>query len=484
MRISQESYIEFRNLVTRSTLIVLIYIFLKPIFKSNKTLLNIIITIFIVSTISQSQMFSSLKNRLNSLLNKNISSNNNNIINSIKPLNPAFPEIKNQEDRLDLLYALKNINLYRSNCRDWNDKKRSLFGTLTWRQQDLVKKCHYLNKINKIDKLIDENYKLLNDLYKFNLKNYEIDSMELKLSNEFFKNSNNYKINSNFRVIESLCHYTRDWSTNGDIEIEPLINYIKTQISKNIKDFDKTTVIVPGSGLGRISHEISKLNKNNNTLRSVHAIEYSWLMYLFNNFIYGNSSSSSISNESNKIYKIHPYIHNYSNHVNVEDQLRSVDLNFSDFKKPENLHLHRCDFTRFELFKNSNNKDKDNNNSNGTIIKDTKEELKDIVIVTAFFIDTAENLIDYFDSINRLCKSLPSKGKKIWINVGPLKYGTAAKVELSYEEIKQLRSLMGWKCIDEIENPEILGYLTDVKGLWQGYYGVTMSTCEFTNQSN
>lgn len=481
MKISQESYIEFKNLVTRSTLIVIIYIFLKPIFKSNKTLLNIIITIFIVSTISQSQMFANLKNKLNSLLIKKISLNNNNnntIINSIKPLNPSFPEIKNQEDRLDLLYALKNINLYKSNCRDWNDKKRSLFGTLTWRQQDLVKKCHYLNKINKIDKLIDENYKLLNDLYKFNLKNYEIDSIELKLSNEFFKNSNNYKINSNFRVIESLCHYTRDWSIKGDIEIKPLINYINSQISKNIKDFNKTTVIVPGSGLGRIAHEISKLNKNDKNLKSVHAIEYSWLMYLFNNFIYGNS------NESTKNYKIHPYIHNYSNHVNVEDQLRSVDLNFSDYKKPENLHLHRCDFTRFELF-NKDNKDKDNNNnSNGTIIKDIKEkeELKDIVIVTAFFIDTAENLIDYFDSINRLCKSLPSNGKKIWINVGPLKYGTAAKVELSYEEIKQLRSLMGWKCIDEIENPDILGYLTDVKGLWQGYYGVTMSTCEFTNQ--
>ena len=52
------------------------------------------------------------------------------------------------------------------------------------------------------------------------------------------------------------------------------------------------------------------------------------------------------------------------------------------------------------------------------------------VIVTHFFIDTARNLMAYFDTIHRLLKP----GGR-WINFGPLLYGTGPFVQLSLEEI-------------------------------------------------
>jgi len=65
------------------------------------------------------------------------------------------------------------------------------------------------------------------------------------------------------------------------------------------------------------------------------------------------------------------------------------------------------------------------------------------IIVTHFFIDTARNLMAYFDNIQRLLK--PS-GK--WINFGPLLYGTGPFVQLSLEEIIDVVEEMGFEFED------------------------------------
>lgn len=65
------------------------------------------------------------------------------------------------------------------------------------------------------------------------------------------------------------------------------------------------------------------------------------------------------------------------------------------------------------------------------------------IIVTHFFIDTARNLMAYFDTIQRLLKP----GGK-WINFGPLLYGTGPFVQLSLEEIVDVVEEMGFEFED------------------------------------
>jgi hypothetical protein len=65
------------------------------------------------------------------------------------------------------------------------------------------------------------------------------------------------------------------------------------------------------------------------------------------------------------------------------------------------------------------------------------------IIVTHFFIDTARNLMSYFDTIQFL---LESGGK--WLNIGPLLYGTGPFVQLSLDEIIVVVKHMGFEFED------------------------------------
>jgi carnosine N-methyltransferase len=65
------------------------------------------------------------------------------------------------------------------------------------------------------------------------------------------------------------------------------------------------------------------------------------------------------------------------------------------------------------------------------------------VIVTLFFIDTAKNSLDYIDNINRLLKP-----GGLWINLGPLLYGTNPILQLSLEEIVNVSEAMGFEFLD------------------------------------
>jgi hypothetical protein len=73
-------------------------------------------------------------------------------------------------------------------------------------------------------------------------------------------------------------------------------------------------------------------------------------------------------------------------------------------------------------------------------------------VVTHFFIDTARNLMSYFETIHKLLQ----KGG-YWINFGPLLYGSAPFIQLSLMEILDVVEAMGFELIDI---PDTCGELT------------------------
>lgn len=62
------------------------------------------------------------------------------------------------------------------------------------------------------------------------------------------------------------------------------------------------------------------------------------------------------------------------------------------------------------------------------------------VLVTLFFIDTARNLISYIENIHRLLRP-----GGVWINLGPLMYGTGPFVQLTLDEIVALSTRVGFE---------------------------------------
>ena len=68
------------------------------------------------------------------------------------------------------------------------------------------------------------------------------------------------------------------------------------------------------------------------------------------------------------------------------------------------------------------------------------------VVITLFFIDTATNLLKYFYTIRDVLKA-----GGIWINLGPLLYGTRAMVELSLDEIIDVVEAIGFEFLETDE---------------------------------
>ncbi|ANZ73372.1 BA75_01669T0 [Komagataella pastoris] len=401
MRIDRADYLEINKLVTRLSIALILFALIQP-----KYPYSIPFSLILA-------MLVSYKNPIVERLWKRF-------------LFLGLPKLSTEEQKL--LQAIDALSKYKTRSTSWNDRRRVLFRRMPWRHQSIAIKLGFPARINDVQKCINENSKLTESVIEMVRSEYGLPlSCPPDLATE-----------DNIRVIETLCHYARDWSSLGDVEVQPLTDYIKNSITKTLNQdaLRKTNVIVPGSGLGRISHELALL-----PFHSVHSVEYSTLMYLFNKFVYSDSP---------KTYKVYPFAHSYSHHVETKDQQRSIDFTQLP-EKPTNLHIHNQDFNEFTL----------------------PSHPKNLVIVTAFFLDTAENMLEYFDTIDALMNS--ATGTKLWINMGPLKYGTAARVEFSYEELKALLSQYGWKLIDE-QDPKLLGYLTNLKGLWQGNYGVTMWT--------
>ncbi|TWU76117.1 hypothetical protein ED733_007857 [Metarhizium rileyi] len=120
---------------------------------------------------------------------------------------------------------------------------------------------------------------------------------------------------------------------------------------------------------------------------------------------------------------VHPFVDGWSHHVSDDNMMRAVSFPDVPIHASKVLML-EGDFTT--EFKNQ------------TGYYD--------VVVTYFFIDTARNLMSYFETIKDVLK----KGGT-WINLGPLLYGTSPLVQLSLEDIISITKEMGFHYLDTDE---------------------------------
>lgn len=125
---------------------------------------------------------------------------------------------------------------------------------------------------------------------------------------------------------------------------------------------------------------------------------------------------------------IHPFIDWWSHQPSTSELHR--EISFPDVPiNPLSVNLVEGDFT--------------------TAFQRPEDEKSFDAVVTLFFIDTARNLVSYFETIHRLLKDSSDHGSAgnsgLWLNVGPLLYGSAPYVQLSLEEIIRLSEAMGFE---------------------------------------
>lgn len=346
--------------------------------------------------------------------------------------------------KIELLSAMKSLDAYLKNSKNYNARRSRLFKMLSWRQQKMCEDAGYTQKLKKIDGCIEKNQRIMDDVIYCAKHNYGLTYKDFSLL-DAEKNLPNTS-STNYRVVEALTHFVRDWTDVGEVERQPILSFLQSQLSKVIpkEEAADTCVVIPGSGLGRVAHDVASFMD----FGAVYAVEFSGLMHACNQYVYQKKETS----------KFFPYVHSCLNFVKTLSQFREKSLPTPE--KPANLHLLLDDFRYFTI--------------------PNRDRFKNVVVLSVFFVDTAENFMDYLDVISQL--TTPSKRNPVkngyWINVGPLKYGTAAQVELSAEEIQHLRKRMGWKDTEVVNTLEtldpVVGYITDRESMWQGFYGLSM----------
>jgi SAM-dependent methyltransferase len=134
-----------------------------------------------------------------------------------------------------------------------------------------------------------------------------------------------------------------------------------------------------------------------------------WSMFMNVGYRYMDAQTST------NTLVFHPFIDAMSHHATRDDMLRSVSA--PNMVPHPDVLLVEGDFN--------------------TVLNDKSGHFD--ILVTHFFIDTARNLMAYFDTIARLLKP----GGR-WINFGPLLYGTGPFVQLSLDEIVAVVEGMGF----------------------------------------
>lgn len=305
-----------------------------------------------------------------------------------------IPKPKSSALRKQMLDLLVSIENYESSGKQVIDRKKRLFFMLSLQQQNRCRNTYVALNTNRELQL--QNYEVLCRVKEqaerdFGIKPYELVSMN--------KRPNDIRLAN-----EVLEHLVRDWQIDSKSRTE-LFDPVLKECQGAYK-----RILVPGCGLGRLAYDLAQMHPSS----VVDAVELSGSMYYIAKNLQMLKPVSD-SNDSSKL-EIYPNVLKFSNWKSRNDQFEPSVLQVEP--NPKNLNV---------MFKSF-------------LDLDTSESQKYDCIATLYFIDTAQNIFQFIDKIASL---LAKNG--VWINCGPLQYGTAAYAELTAEELFEYLESTGWK---------------------------------------
>ncbi len=285
----------------------------------------------------------------------------------------------------------------------------------------------YTKRLEKLKHAIWQNYSFLlkiADPYKNMFKLFKASSGEMFMEPLIVELKDIIKMRSTLKL------FIRDWAIDGTEERNSTYKPILEELNLFFKDRPKKdfeegiNVLVPGAGLGRLMYEIAKLGFKSQ------GNEFSYYMLLCSNYIFNNTTKKDE-------FVIQPLIHSFSNIYNEDIPFKKVLI------PDENLaeELSKTDTGEMTMVA-------------GEFCRVYKDKLNFFdSIVTCYFIDTANNIIEYIETIYNIMKV-----GGLWINFGPLLYHytdnqNEVSIELSWEEIKKIIIGFGFefKKVEEVK---------------------------------
>jgi hypothetical protein len=289
--------------------------------------------------------------------------------------------------------------------------------------QTLERVVNYKQKLDDVEELIFENLMICKDIIHNAMEYYGVTQQEL--DKHIKEAEGSARQADSYSAGQTLKHFVRDWADEGSKERNDAFPCILSTISNlkgDLSEGQPLKVMLPGSGVGRLGHEVAKLGgrlffkvlgRHADAYAGFEVTENEWSMYM-------NVAYRFLENRTTPhSFAVHPFIDGLSHHTTTSDLLRKVTVPNSS--PDPSVLLVEGDF---------NNAFNDQGGQYD-------------VVVTHFFIDTARNLMSYFDTIQFLLKP----GGK-WLNFGPLLYGTGPFVQLSLDEIIAVVEEMGFEFED------------------------------------
>lgn len=216
-----------------------------------------------------------------------------------------------------------------------------------------------------------------------------------------------------------LLHLLRDWGPECEDNVvkemyEPMVNELLKH--KPITAGEKPpTVFVPGSGLSRLPYELMMAGYD------VECNENSKIFVTLADYIFNHCS---------KTQSISPMSHIFVENMRLSDQFFQTQIP-SPLPRAEALaqdkHMTMSVGDMVEIYQ-----------------KGGSGHRKVDCVMTCFFIDTCDDLIDYVETIDNM---LNEGG--VWINFGPLNYQPTLKLKLVWEEMRALWEHLGYDFVQE-----------------------------------
>ncbi|EFW99319.1 s-adenosyl-l-methionine-binding protein [Grosmannia clavigera kw1407] len=209
--------------------------------------------------------------------------------------------------------------------------------------------------------------------------------------------------NAEFGLVSGVfAHLSRDWSSQGAKErgavFPPILEGLAQHFGTNAQG---KKILVPGSGMGRLASDLADLGYD----VTANEMDYGAIL-----------AYHLLANHTTELHQhtLQPFVSDWA--LQTKSSARYASMTVPDHLPNPAVKLVEGDF--LEMFPEDGEFD---------------------AVVTLFFIDMADNVINFLSNIHRLLKP-----GGVWINLGPLKWGSYAALQLSTEEVLQLADLLGF----------------------------------------
>lgn len=336
------------------------------------------------------------------------------------PMHPKMDEdqamaFSDEEERRHIRKVQNAFQYYRRYAFLSLDKKENYIRSLSEEDQGLLSK--YRQHLSLVRVCINRNQSVIREIQRDRVLYPTNDGYESDTSTDY-KNDEaptNVRHGDMDQAQSTLQLIARDWSAECAFEREqsykPIIDSIVDYYKPSEYKPNEIKILVPGAGLGRLTYELACRGY------ACEGNEFSYFMLIASNFVL------NLCDVENK-YILYPWIHQYVNNMRREDQTAFV--RFPDVCPVKNPPIGNIEMAAGDFLEAYKTPDSYN------------------CVATCFFIDCANNVIDFIRTIYNI---LVPGG--IWVNLGPLLYHYSDvsgqnSIEPTYEDLRIIIESIGF----------------------------------------